>query len=126
MNADDTNDLHPAKFQEHCQFSCATNGIAELANDEFITTFEGYHQLFPQRTVLFISVILFYDFHATILLHPLSIGFKLLVVCGCHDVTYLCHNQCDNVVRLCNQECRFSTFVLQRYEKLSYYGTFHT
>ena len=42
MNTDDTNDLHPAKFQEHCQFSCATNGIAELANDEFIATFEGY------------------------------------------------------------------------------------
>ena len=93
MYTDNTYDLHPAEFQKHCQFSCATNGIAELADDEFIATFKGNHQLFPKRTALLIRIVFFNNPHATILMHPLAVFFNLVVVGGCHDVTYLCHNQ---------------------------------
>ena len=100
MNADDTYDLHPAKFQKHCQFPCATKCIAEFADDKFIAAFQGYHQLFPQRTALLVSIVLFDNLHTAILLHPLSVFLQFVIVGGCHDVTYLCHNQ--YVVGCCN------------------------
>src|SRR5574344_1431925 len=107
MNADDTYDLHPAKFQEHCQFSCATNCVAVLADNKLIATFKGNHQLFPKRTALFVSVVLFNNLHTTVLLHPLTVFFKFVVVGGCHDVTYLSHNQSViGLLQIIPEDCR--------------------
>ena len=130
MYADNPNDLHSAKFQEHCQFPCATDGIAELADDEFIASFKGNHQLFPQRTALLVSIVLFDNFHAAILLHPLSVFFQFVIMGSCHDVTYLCHNQ--YVVGCCKygRMTIISIFQLQRYENFldckSYYAYYYT
>ena len=37
MDADNTDDLDSAKFQERCQFPAATQGIGKLGYDKFIS-----------------------------------------------------------------------------------------
>lgn len=90
------------KFQEHSQFSCATNGVAVHADNKFSTTFKDNHQLFPKWTVLFVCVVLFNNLHTTILLHPLTVFFKFVVMGGYHS-----HNQSViGLLQIISEDCR--------------------
>ena len=62
---------------------------------------------FPKRTALFVSVVLFNNLHTTVQLHPLTVFFKFVVVGGCHDVTYLSHNQSViGLLQIISEDCR--------------------
>lgn len=91
MDADNTDDLDSAKFQECCQFPNATQGIGKLGYDKFIAPLQGNHQLFPKRSVAFVLVTFFNDTDATIVVHPLSVFLQSVVLGDSHDVTNFCH-----------------------------------
>ena len=62
--------LHPAKLQEHRQLPNATQRIAELRDDQFVTSFQTIHELLPFRACLLLACTIFYDTAIAILLHP--------------------------------------------------------
>ena len=91
MYANDADYFDSAKFQERCQFTTATQGIGKFGDDKFITSFQGDHQLFPQRSVSFVLVIFFNDTNTPKLIHPFAIFFQFVILRDSHNVADFCH-----------------------------------